>query len=318
MSETESVLEPAAQAFVDAAGEPPLIHQLGPEKGRLVLDFLQDGDLPVPAADVEDLVVPGGPSGAVTLRIFRPVGSGGPLPVVLYIHGAGWVFGNARTHNRLVRELAVRARAATVFVDYSLSPEAKYPVAIEEIYAALLWLAEHGAAHGLDGRRIAVAGDCVGGTMAAAITMLAKRRGGPVLAGQSLFYPVTDAAFDTDSYDRFAEGYFLTRERMRWFWDQYTTDPAERVNVTAAPLRATPEELAGLPPALVIVAEADVVRDEGEAYAAALRAAGVPTTAVRYDGVIHDFMVLDAMRGTQAAMAATRQAADFLREVLHP
>jgi acetyl esterase len=225
VSETEPVLEPAARAFVDAAGTPPFLHQLHPEKGRQVLDFLQDADVPVPAADVEDLVVPGGPSGAVTLRIFRPAGSRGPLPVVLYIHGAGWVFGSARTHNRLVRELAVGAQAATVFVDYSRSPEAKYPVAVEEIYTALLWLAEHGAAHGLDGRRIAVAGDCVGGTMAAAITMLAKRRGGPVLAGQSLFYPVTDAAFDTDSYDRFADGYFLTRERMRWFWDQYTTDP---------------------------------------------------------------------------------------------
>jgi acetyl esterase len=246
----------------------------------------------------------------------RPRNVSGLLPVIVYIHGAGWVFGNAHTHDRLVRELTVRAQAATVFVNYSLSPEAKYPTAIEEIYAALQWISEHGAEHDLDPARIAVAGDSVGGNMTAATTILAKRRNGPKLAAQLLFYPVTDADFGTGSYEQFATGYFLSRDGMKWFWDQYTTDPAQRAEITASPLRASLDELAGLPPALVIVAEADVLRDEGEAYAAKLRAAGVPTTAVRYQGIIHDFVMVNAMRDTYAAKAATQQGGEFLRDAL--
>ncbi|MEY9968512.1 acetyl esterase [Streptacidiphilus sp. MAP12-16] len=318
MSEIKPVLETAAQAFADATSKPPFLYDLGPVDGRKAVDSVQDGDVPVPDADVKDLVIPVGPSGTVSIRILTPVGSSGPLPVVLYTHGAGWVFGNAHTHDRLVRELTVRAQSATVFVNYSLSPEAKYPTAIEEIYATLLWIAEHGAEEGLDAGRIAVAGDSVGGNMTAAITLLAKQRGGPALAGQLLFYPVTDASFDTGSYQQFAEGYFLSREGMHWFWDQYTTDPEERAQITASPLRASLEQLTGLPPALVIVGEADVLRDEGEAYAAKLRAAGVPTTAVRYEGIIHDFVMVNAMRETQAALAATRQGGEFLHDVLHP
>jgi acetyl esterase len=176
----------------------------------------------------------------------------------------------------------------------------------------------HGEQHGLDGSRIAVAGDSVGGNMTAALTLLSKQRGGPRLAAQVLFYPVTDAAFDTPSYDQFAEGYFLTRQGMRWFWDQYTTDPQQRAESTVSPLRAPAEQLAGLPPALVITAEADVLRDEGEAYAARLREAGVPVTAVRYQGIIHDFVMLNALRGTHAAQAAISQAGGFLRDALHP
>ncbi|RFU37997.1 alpha/beta hydrolase [Actinomadura logoneensis] len=317
MSNPKPVLEPAAQQFVEATANPPFLYDLGPEEGRKAVDDVQSGDVPVPDADVTDLTVPGGPTGDVRLRILRPAGSTGALPVVLYVHGAGWVFGNAHTHDRLVRELTVRADAATVFVDYSLSPEARYPTAIEEIYTALEWIAAHGAEHGLDASRIAVAGDSVGGNMAAATTLLAKRRGGPALAAQLLFYPVTDAAFDTGSYDQFEKGYFLSREGMRWFWDQYTTDAGERAQITASPLRAATEDLAGLPEALVIVAEADVLRDEGEAYAAKLREAGVPVTAVRYQGIIHDFVMLNALRDTHAAKAATRQAGEFLRDALH-
>ncbi|MFI7632810.1 alpha/beta hydrolase [Nonomuraea sp. NPDC049400] len=316
MSDIKPVLEEAAQAFVEATKNPPFLYDLGPIEGRKAVDAVQDGDVPVPDADIEDLVIPGGPSGEVSIRIFRPVGAQGSLPVVLYIHGAGWVFGNAHTHDRLVRELTVRAQAATVFVNYSLSPEAKYPTAIEEIYAALQWISEHGAEHDLDPARIAVAGDSVGGNMTAATTILAKRRNGPKLAAQLLFYPVTDANFDTGSYEQFATGYFLSRDGMRWFWDQYTTDPAQRAEITASPLRASLDELAGLPPALVIVAEADVLRDEGEAYAAKLRAAGVPVTAVRYQGIIHDFVMVNAMRDTYAAKAATQQGGEFLRDAL--
>ncbi|MFC9970041.1 alpha/beta hydrolase [Spirillospora sp. NPDC127200] len=317
MNTPRPVLETAAQEFVEATANPPFLYDLGPVEGRKTVDSVQDGDVPVPDADVLDLTVPGGPSGSVRVRLLRPAGSTGPLPVLLYVHGAGWVFGNAHTHDRLVRELTVRAGAATVFVDYSLSPEAKYPTAIEEVYAALEWIAAHGAEHGLDASRIAVAGDSVGGNMTAATTILAKRRGGPALAAQLLFYPVTDAGFDTGSYDQFESGYFLSREGMRWFWEQYTTDEAQRAEITASPLRATAEDLAGLPPALVIVAEADVLRDEGEAYAAKLRQAGVPVTAVRYQGIIHDFVMLNALRDTHAAKAATRQAGEFLRDALH-
>ncbi|WP_035855167.1 alpha/beta hydrolase [Cryptosporangium arvum] len=317
MTQVVPVLEQAAQDFADATAKPPFLYELTIDEGRRTVDSVQDGDVPAPAVDVTDLTVPGGPSGQVSIRIYRPAGSSGPLPVVLYTHGAGWVFGDAHTHDRLVRELTVRAGAATVFPNYSLSPEARYPTAIEEIYAALRWVAESGSGHDLDGTRIAVAGDSVGGNMTAAVTLLAKDRGGPAIAAQLLYYPVTDATFDTDSYHQFAEGYWLRRQAMQWFWDQYTTDPAQRAEITASPLRATAEELSGLPPALVVTGEADVLRDEGEAYAAALRAAGVPVTAVRYQGAIHDFVMVNSMRDTQAARAATEQGGHFLRAALH-
>lgn len=312
------VLEPAAQEFADATAKPPFLYDLGPVEGRRTVDEVQNGQgVERPDADITDLTIPGGPTGEVSIRIVRPAGATGPLPALLYTHGAGWVFGNAHTHDRLVRELAVRAQAAVVFTNYDLSPEARYPTAIEQVYVALQWIAASGAEQDIDGTRIAVAGDSVGGNMTAATTLLAKQRGGPRIAAQLLFYPVTDAGFDTASYEQFASGYFLSREGMHWFWDQYTTDPAERAQITASPLRATLDDLAGLPPALVIVGEADVLRDEGEAYAAKLRAAGVPTTAVRYAGIIHDFVMLDALRDTHAARAATRQGGEFLFDALH-
>lgn len=312
------VLEQAAQDFADATAKPPFLYDLGPVEGRKAVDDVQNGaGVSRPDADITELTIPGGPSGQVSIRIVKPAGTTGTLPALLYTHGAGWVFGNAHTHDRLVRELAVRANAAVVFTNYSLSPEARYPTAIEEIYTALQWIASDGASQGIDGSRIAVAGDSVGGNMTAAITLMAKQRGGPTLAAQLLFYPVTDAGFDTASYEQFATGYFLSREGMHWFWDQYTTDPAQRAEITASPLRATLDDLVGLPPALVIVGEADVLRDEGEAYAAKLRAAGVPTTAVRYAGIIHDFVMVDAMRDTHAARSATRQGGEFLADALH-
>ncbi|GLY29560.1 alpha/beta hydrolase [Kineosporia sp. NBRC 101731] len=317
MPGTEPVLETAAQEFADATSKPPFLYELAPADGRAAVDGVQSGDVAVPEAEVEELTITGGPSGSVSIRILRPVGTTGPLPVLLYTHGAGWVFGNAHTHDRLVRELTVRAQTATVFVNYSLSPEAKYPTAIDEVYAALEWIAAEGANHGMDPSRIAVAGDSVGGNMTAATTIRAKQRGGPAIAAQVLFYPVTDANFDTDSYEQFQTGYFLAREGMKWFWDQYTTDEAQRAQITASPLRATLDDLAGLPQALVITGEADVLRDEGEAYAAKLRQAGVPVTAVRYQGIIHDFVMVNSMRDTQAARGATRQAGEFLFDTLH-
>ncbi|GAA2548413.1 alpha/beta hydrolase [Streptomyces levis] len=313
----EPVLEPAAAEFAKATANPPYLFDLAPAEGRKAVDDVQSGDIAKPAVDEEWITVSGGPTGSVRARIVKPVGAEGVLPVVLYIHGAGWVFGNAHTHDRLVRELAVGAHAAVVFPEYDLSPEARYPVAIEQNYAVAQWVVTEGAAKGLDGARLAVAGDSVGGNMAAALTLMAKERGDVTPVQQVLFYPVTDASFDTNSYHQFATGYFLRRDGMQWFWDQYTTDEAERAQITASPLRATTEQLTGLPPALVITAEADVLRDEGEAYANKLRQAGVPVTAVRYQGVIHDFVMLNALRGTHAADAAIRQASAVLHAALH-
>ncbi|MGW6945346.1 alpha/beta hydrolase [Streptomyces xanthophaeus] len=313
----QPVLEPAAQAFADATAQPPFLYQIPVADGRKAVDDVQSGEgVTLPAVDEEWVTVQGGPTGEVRTRIVRPRGAAGPLPVILYIHGAGWVFGNARTHDRLVRELAVGAGAAVVFPEYDLSPEARYPVAIEQNYAVAQWVAREGHHKDLDGARTAVAGDSVGGNMSAALTLMAKQRGDVRFLHQVLFYPVTDAAFDTGSYRQFAEGYFLRREAMQWFWDQYTTDEAQRAEVTASPLRATTEQLTGLPPALVVTAEADVLRDEGEAYAAKLRAAGVPVTSLRVLGTIHDFVMLDPLRETHAAALAIGLAADTLRKAL--
>ncbi|MDX3764129.1 alpha/beta hydrolase, partial [Streptomyces sp. AK02-04a] len=251
----------------EATANPPYLFDLAPAEGRKAVDEVQSGEIEMPDIDEEWVTVPGGPTGSVRARIVKPAGVTGTLPVILYIHGAGWVFGNAHTHDRLVRELAVGAEAAVVFPEYDLSPEARYPVAIEQNYTVAQWVVQQGASKGLDGSRLAVAGDSVGGNMTAALTLMAKERGDVPLLQQVLFYPVTDANFDTGSYHQFAEGYFLRRDGMQWFWDQYTTDEADRAQITASPLRATTEQLTGLPPALVITGEADVLRDEGEAYA---------------------------------------------------
>jgi acetyl esterase/lipase len=306
-------LEPAAQAFAEATATPPFLYQLPPAEGRKAVDGVQDGPVSMPPAGIETLTdVPGVPE----VRIVRPQGATGPLPVIVYIHGAGWVFGDFHTHERLVRELAVGTGAAVVFPEYDRSPEARYPVAIEQNYATAKWVAEHGTEKGLDSTRIAIAGDSVGGNMTAAVTLMAKQRGDVTFRQQVLFYPVTDAAFDTESYHQFAEGYFLARDGMKWFWDQYTTDEKQRAEITASPMRATIDELKDLPPALVITGEADVLRDEGEAYAAKLRQAGVPVTAVRYQGIVHDFVMVNALRETHAADAAINQAITFLRRAL--
>ncbi|MDQ0920971.1 alpha/beta hydrolase [Paenibacillus sp. V4I5] len=307
-------LEAAAQKFAEDTAKPPFLFDLGPVKGRETVDKVQSEPVHKEAVDMQDLTIAGGPSGEVSVRILRPKNSPPTLPVILYIHGAGWVFGNAHTHDRLVRELAVGAQAAVVFPNYSLSPEAKYPTALEEIYAVLQWIADHAKEYGFDAERLTIAGDSVGGNMAAAITLVAKERKGPTFHKQLLFYPVTDASFDTDSYEQFATGYFLRRDAMQWFWDQYTSDPRERAEVTASPLRATLEQLSCLPPALIITGEADVLRDEGEAYANKLREAGVPVTSVRFQSIIHDFVMLNALADTEAARGAMMLAKAWLRE----
>ncbi|MFB9326236.1 alpha/beta hydrolase [Paenibacillus aurantiacus] len=307
------VLEEAARQFVEATANPPYLFDLGPEKGRETVDDVQSGDIAKPAVDIEDLTIQGGPGGEVSIRILRPQNAPAKLPVILYIHGAGWVFGNAHTHDRLVRELAVGAEACVVFPNYSLSPEAKYPTALEEIYAVLQWIEASGEAQGMDTERLTVAGDSVGGNMTAVIALLAKERKGPKIRKQLLFYPVTDAGNDTGSYHEFATGYFLRRDAMAWFWDQYTTTASERETIYASPLRATKEQLADLPEALVITAEADVLRDEGEAYANKLREAGVRVTTARFQGIIHDFVMLNALADTAAARGAMLLANAWLK-----
>jgi acetyl esterase/lipase len=310
------VLEPAAQALAEATANPPFLFELPVAEGRKALGDLQSGEIAKPEIDEEWVTVTGGPTGEVPVRIVKPRGATGTLPVIVYLHGAGWVFGDALTHDRLVRELAVGVGAAVVFPEYSRSPEARYPIAIEQNHTVARWVEADGSGNGLDTSRIAVAGDSVGGNMSAALTLMAKERGRPTLAAQVLFYPVTDARFDTSSYEQFAEGFFLRRDGMEWFWDQYTTDEAQRLEITASPLRADLDQLLGLPPALVITGEADVLRDEGEAYARKLREAGVPVTAVRYQGITHDFVMLNALRETHAADAAIKQAVGFLSDAL--
>ncbi|SNY74311.1 Acetyl esterase/lipase [Nocardia amikacinitolerans] len=310
-------LEPAAQEFVDATSEPPFLYQLPPEEGRKAVDGVQDSPIFKPEIDEEWITVEGGPTGSVRVRIVKPVGAVGPLPVILYTHGAGWVFGDAHTHDRLVRDLAIGANAAVVFPEYDRSPDVRYPVANEQSYRVAQWVTTGGGTKGLDSARIAIAGDSVGGNMAIALTLMAKERGDVSFVQQVLFYPVTDANFDTGSYRDFAEGYFLTRDGMRWFWGQYTTSEEDRAQITASPLRATTEQLAGLPPALVITAEADVLRDEGEAFAANLRRAGVPVTQTRYGGIVHDFVMVNSLHDTHAAKAAIAQAVAALSTALH-
>ena len=298
----------------------PPIYKLSHEQARTVLSSLQAGHIKkLPTAEMEDRKIPGGPTGEISIRIIRPenIDKKKNLPVIIYFHGGGWVLGNAGTHDRLIRELANGANAAIVFVNYTPSPEAKYPIPIEQAYAATKWVAENGQTINVDPSRLAVAGDSVGGNMAIAVTMLAKkRRGEPKINFQALFYPVTDANFDTASYNAYQDGYWLTREAMKWFWDNYTSDQVNRKEPTVSPLQASVEDLKGLPPALIINGEFDVLRDEGEAYAHKLIDAGVEVQAARYHGTIHDFVMLNPISQTPAARGAIEQASNILKNKL--
>ncbi len=300
---------------LETQGGPPL-YTLSPAEARNVLLSVQRSvQVATPAVDIEDRTVPGGPTGSLALRIIRPRNIQGDLPCVMYFHGAGWVMGDAETHGPLVNQIAAGAQATVVFVNYDRSPEARYPVAIEQLYAATKWVDENRSAIGIRPQKLVVAGDSVGGNMAAVICLLAKERGGPKIDFQVLCYPVTDANFDTPSYHQFGgDGYWLTREAMKWFWDNYAPQSA-RQEITASPLQASVEQLRGLPPALVITNENDVLRDEGEAYAHKLMQAGVPVVATRYLGAIHDLLLLNPIVQTPVARAALAQVTDTLRRV---
>jgi acetyl esterase len=313
------VLDRVNQNLLDqiaAAGSPP-VYTLTPDEARSALLRMQSGLVRKPDAKVEDRTVQLGPH-TVRLRVSRPDSSVGRSPVVMYFHGAGWVMGDSTTHNRLVRELAVGSNATIVFVDYDRAPEHRYPVAIEEAYAATCYVWGHAEEFGVDAARLAVAGDSVGGNMATVVSLLAKQRSGPAIAGQLLFYPVTNADFETGSYKQFADGPWLTRRAMQWFWDQYLPDHNKRKNPTASPLRASLAQLAGLPRALIITAENDVLRDEGEAYGHKLIETGVEVVATRYNATFHDFVMLNALAEAAPTRAAVMQAIDFLESVLAP
>jgi acetyl esterase len=234
----------------------------------------------------------------------------------MYFHGGGWVLGSKNTHDRLLRDLTNGANAAFVFVNYTPSPEAQFPVPIEQDYAATKYIAEHGKELGLDVRRLAVAGDSVGGNMVAVVTQLAKERKGPTIRYQVLFYPVTDASLSQKSYEEFADGPWLTAAAMKWFWDAYAPNVEDRRKTTASPLSASIEQLKGLPPALIIVDENDILRDEGEAYARKLIQADVEVSAVRVLATFHDFALLNALADTRATKLAIQLASQKLAEAL--
>ncbi len=304
-------IDPTTRAFLEKinAMHGPPVYEMSPGEARRVLSELQaSAAVPMMPADIKEMDIPGGPTDYVHLHIVRPEGSAGALPATMYYHGGGWVLGGFDTHERLVRELSNKTSSAVVFVDYTPSPEAQYPVPLEEGYRAMEYVAENGGRLNLDGSRLAVAGDSVGGNMATVMTMLAKERKGPKIDYQVLFYPVTDARFDVASYHHFDKGYWLERKGMEWFWDKYLPNKGGRKVPTAAPLQATLDELKGLPPALVITNEYDVLRDEGEAYAHKLMDAGVRTTAVRFLGTIHDMVMLNALADTPASRGAVELA----------
>lgn len=317
MNELTNGVDPTIKSFLkdlNSQGGPQL-YELSVKDAREVLINIQKMDVKKLPADIEDQVIPVGPKGKVPIRIVRPKGIMEKLPVVIYFHGGGWVLGNQETHDRLIREIANGANAAVVFVNITPSPEAKFPIALEEAYAATKYIAENGNNINLDPSRIAVAGDSVGGNMATVVTMMAKERMGPDITFQLLFYPVTDSSFYTSSYKQFATDYYLTREAMKWFWDNYLPDKQKRKDSKASPLRATLEELNGLPEAMIINGEFDVLRDEGEAYAHKLNDAGVKVTAVRYLGTIHDFVMLNPLSEVSSTRAAIKQANEMLQEV---
>ena len=306
-------VEHNTQGFLEAlakGGGPPL-ETLSPAAARAVLVGVQAGAKLAPADVSERTIAVDGKS--IKLTVVRPAGARGVLPGFMFFHGGGWILGDFATHERFVRDLVADSGAVAVFVNYTPSPESRYPVAINEAYAATRWVAENGAQIDVDGKRLAVVGNSVGGNMAAVVALMAKEKGAPALRSQVLFWPVTNASFENSSYDEFANDHFLTRNMMQWFWNAYTTDPKQRQEVYASPLLATTEQLTGLPPALVQTAEKDVLRDEGEAYARKLDAAGVSVVATRYNGMIHDFELLNALSEVPESRAALHQASEELR-----
>lgn len=309
-------LEPEAEKVCIENSQSPLIFQLPPSQGRLVLEKAQDTPVFVYPADTKTFEVNTGKWGNINAYCIIPDNLAGTANLIYYIHGAGWVFGSLHTHRKLVHELAARTNSILVFPEYSLSPEAKYPTAIEQCYRTMCLLPQLlSFLHcDIDFSTLTVAGDSVGGNMAAVMAIISKQRKGPYIDKQLLYYPVTNACFDTKSYCKFAVDYYLYREGMMWFWDQYSPCIADRKQVTASPLQSDTEQLKGLPPAMILNGEADVLRDEGELYARKLRCAGVDVTALRFQAIIHDFVMLNALDQTKACRAAMNASTMWINQ----
>ncbi|MBP1048076.1 alpha/beta hydrolase [Enterococcus sp. BWM-S5] len=306
-------LEKTALEFSEANANPPFIYQLPVEEARALLEKVQSSPVEKLDAAIEDQKWDLGDYGTINVRTVKPKDASGKLPVILYIHGAGWVLGSADTHDKLVRELAVRTNSIVFVPEYDRSPEAKYPTAIEQSYATLLKIVED-ASGNYDIDRLSIAGDSVGGNMATVVTMLAKDRKGPKINQQLLFYPVTNHAFDTESYNQFATDYFLAKDGMKWFWENYLPEGQDSTIKTISPLQATKDDLTGLPAAMILNGEADVLRDEGEEYARHLREAGVDVTQIQFQGMIHDFVMVNSMDQSNATRAAMDTATDWLNK----
>jgi acetyl esterase/lipase len=302
------------KALNSGGGKP--IETLTPAEARRVLvDAQASVPLDLPACDIETKTITQDGT-RVSLTIVRPVGSREVSPAFIFVHGGGWILGDFPTHERFVRDLVSDSGFTAVFVNYTPSPEAHYPTAIKEIHAAAKWVTAHGDEIKVDGSRLAIVGNSVGGNMTAAVALMAKHKGGPEFKCQVMLWPVTDANFETESYLEYADGYFLSRAMMKWFWDAYAPDPTERSEIYASPLQATAEQLNGLPPAMIQVAGNDVLRDEGLAYARKLDGAGVDVTVVRYENLIHDYGLLNAISHVPAVRDALHQAAETLKKYL--
>ena len=298
------------------SGDGPPIETLSPTEAREVLTGAQKS-VDVDYSGIEKTEMQVSQNGLqVKIHIVKPENAKPGLPVFIFIHGGGWVLGDYPTHRRLVRDLVVSSGAVAVFPDYSPSPETKYPTAINEIYAVLQWISQNGNEIGVDGTNLAVVGNSVGGNMAAAIALMAKNNNGPTIKLQVLLWPVTDADFETESYNLFASERFLTKNMMKWFWDSYLPDKEKRKEIYASPLQATLEQLKGLPITLVQTAENDVLRDEGEAYARKLNEAGVAVTLTRYSGLIHDYGLLNPIADVAAVQTALLQAGAVIKATL--
>jgi acetyl esterase len=305
-------LDPAARAFVDSL--PGQLPDMSPAEARQVLEKIQMRKEPA-AVNVQEATL-STQYGPVPVHVVKPLNSpeGKLLPGVIYAHGGGWILGSYATHSRPVSELALRIPAAVVFVDYTRAPEARFPTQIYQILGAARYIAQSGASFGIDGSRLIIAGDSVGGNMAAAVTFLAKKQG-PKFLGQILMYPVTDCNFRTPSYRKFAKGPWLTKRAMQWFWDAYCPDKRQRTSYLASPLRAPTELLQGLPPALGIVDANDVLLSESEAYFGRLNRAGVPIAAARYQFMIHDFLMLNPLSDTPSVRSAMDSIVEFARRL---
>jgi acetyl esterase len=311
-------LSPGTKEFLKALNSPvpPELEKMPPLEARKVLEGAQ-ASVPVDLSGIEESEKTINADGyEILLNIVRPAGATKKLPVFIFIHGGGWVLGDYPTHKRMVRDLVVNSGCAAVFVNYTRTPDAAFPQAINEIYAATKWVAENGDEINVDGKNLAVAGNSVGGNMTAVTTLLAKEKGGPEIKLQILMWPIVDADFETESYKQFGKERFLSKPLMEWMYDMYIPDPEKRKDIHASPLQASIEQLKGLPPALIQVAESDVLRDEGEAYGRKLDEAGVPVTVVRYNGMIHDFGLLNGLAHLPQVRSLFEQAGAELKKYL--